>query len=276
MNDNRGKIFGIGEFAGLTQVTERTLRYYDRKGLLKPSIRNEHGHRFYKEQDLIQLQKILTLKFLDFSLEEIADSLHKPEANLQETLLAQYEMLKLKQEQINRVIQTLERMRQLLEGAGTIDSDLLLAYIHNVIHERHVKEWLNTQLSSSLVRDFLMEDLPPEVKIDLERQTTIILMQLKECYQQGKKADDPDVQAIGWKLIPVIEDIIGPLTAKFSEEDIKHLEQLDESAPPGLLPSGLTKEEEAYFLEVLEKMDVVHRWMGGAGHAEPPSQDSSS
>ena len=52
-------------------VTLRTIRYYDKIGLLKPSYILENGYRQYCNKDLITLQKILALKELGFSLEEI-------------------------------------------------------------------------------------------------------------------------------------------------------------------------------------------------------------
>lgn len=60
-----------GEFAKLANVTERTLRYYDKIGLLKPSIVLSNGYRQYTDSDLLKLQKILSLKHLGFSIEEI-------------------------------------------------------------------------------------------------------------------------------------------------------------------------------------------------------------
>lgn len=83
------KTFTVGKFAKLTGVTERTLRYYDRRGLLKPSKYNKQGHRLYTENDLFKLQNILTLKYLDFSLEDIAEYLQKPGQDLKDSLAAQ-------------------------------------------------------------------------------------------------------------------------------------------------------------------------------------------
>ncbi|WP_138755143.1 MerR family transcriptional regulator [Paenibacillus sinopodophylli] len=45
------------------------LRYYDYKELLKPSFPNKHGYRFYIERDIMVLQNVLTLKYLDYSPE---------------------------------------------------------------------------------------------------------------------------------------------------------------------------------------------------------------
>lgn len=63
--------YQIGTLAKLANVTERTLRYYDKIGLLKPSTVLSNGYRQYTDTDLLKLQKILSLKHLGFSIEEI-------------------------------------------------------------------------------------------------------------------------------------------------------------------------------------------------------------
>ena len=65
------KKYRIGELAKLANVTERTLRYYDKIGLLKPSTVLSNGYRQYTDLDLLKLQKILSLKHFGFSIEEI-------------------------------------------------------------------------------------------------------------------------------------------------------------------------------------------------------------
>ena len=63
--------YSSGEFAKMAKVTLRTIRYYDKQNLLKPSYVNEHGARFYTDGDLMKLQQILLFKYLGFSLEDI-------------------------------------------------------------------------------------------------------------------------------------------------------------------------------------------------------------
>lgn len=66
-------MFAIGEFARLAQVTVKTLRYYDEAGLLKPAhVDRDSGYRHYKASQLPRLNRILVLKELGFSLEQIA------------------------------------------------------------------------------------------------------------------------------------------------------------------------------------------------------------
>ena len=71
LKNNELRFFTIGEFAQKAGVTLRTLRYYDKIALMKPSSYSEAGHRLYSNQDFARLQQILTLKFIGFSLDDI-------------------------------------------------------------------------------------------------------------------------------------------------------------------------------------------------------------
>lgn len=67
------KYYKIKEIADKAGVTVRTLRYYDKIELLKPSYKNDLNYRFYTDEDLMELQKIISLKFLGFSINEIEE-----------------------------------------------------------------------------------------------------------------------------------------------------------------------------------------------------------
>src|SRR5262249_39419905 len=61
-----------GEFSKLVQVPVATLRYYDQVGLLKPiTVDRVTGYRYYSAGQLPRLHRILALKGLGFSLEQI-------------------------------------------------------------------------------------------------------------------------------------------------------------------------------------------------------------
>ena len=64
-----------GEIAEKTGVTQKALRLYDEKGLLKPVGYTEGNYRLYDNESLAVLEKIIALKHVGFSLEEIKDSL---------------------------------------------------------------------------------------------------------------------------------------------------------------------------------------------------------
>jgi len=65
-------VLKIGDFSQLGQVSVRTLHHYDERGLLKPArIDDWTGYRFYSVEQLPRLNRILALKDLGFSLEQI-------------------------------------------------------------------------------------------------------------------------------------------------------------------------------------------------------------
>jgi DNA-binding transcriptional MerR regulator len=62
----------IGDFSRLSHVPVKTIRYYDEIGLLKPSrVDAFSGYRYYTVDQLHRLTRILTLRDLGFSLEQI-------------------------------------------------------------------------------------------------------------------------------------------------------------------------------------------------------------
>ena len=65
-------LYKIGEFSKLTNVSVKTLRYYDEINLFKPQeIDLFSGYRYYSNNQLDDLKLILSLKDVGFSLEEI-------------------------------------------------------------------------------------------------------------------------------------------------------------------------------------------------------------
>lgn len=67
-------MFKIGDFARLNKISIKTLRYYDELGLLKPTkIDSETGYRYYSARQLPRLNKIVALKDLGFSLNQIGE-----------------------------------------------------------------------------------------------------------------------------------------------------------------------------------------------------------
>ena len=71
-------MFKIGEFSRLSLVSVKALRYYDELGLLKPMRVDEFtGYRYYSASQLARLNRILAMKDMGLSLEQIALLLDK-------------------------------------------------------------------------------------------------------------------------------------------------------------------------------------------------------
>lgn len=74
----------IGEAAERASLTQRTLRYYEEKGLLSPPTRMDGGFRLYSPEDMERIDRIRQLKeLLGFSLAEIKEMMEAEDIRLQ-------------------------------------------------------------------------------------------------------------------------------------------------------------------------------------------------
>ncbi|MBG0820122.1 MerR family transcriptional regulator [Planomonospora sp. ID91781] len=65
-------MFSIGDFARLGRVSVRMLRHYDASGLLRPArIDQATGYRYYEARQLSRLNRLIALKDLGFSLQQV-------------------------------------------------------------------------------------------------------------------------------------------------------------------------------------------------------------
>lgn len=77
----------VGNFAILCACGPRTLRYYDRVGLLKPAMVDEWtGYRYYEESQVLDYQKIRSLQGAGFTIGEIRKLLSAPEGEVRAAL----------------------------------------------------------------------------------------------------------------------------------------------------------------------------------------------
>jgi DNA-binding transcriptional MerR regulator len=76
--------WSISELAKEFDLSTRTIRFYEEKGLLSPE-RTAGGHRYYTRRDRARLRLILRGKRFGHSLEEIADMIGPASAELCET-----------------------------------------------------------------------------------------------------------------------------------------------------------------------------------------------
>ena len=94
----------VKEVSKLTGVSIRTLQYYDRIGLLHPAEYTESGYRLYDDASLERLQQILLFRELEFSLKDIKEIISSPGFDRSKALGQQIELLKLKKEHIQNLI----------------------------------------------------------------------------------------------------------------------------------------------------------------------------
>ena len=133
--------YSSGEFARMAHVTLRTVRYYDKQDILKPSLVTESGARFYTDEDFARLQQILLLKYLGFSLDDIremtiGDSDYHFMLN---SLNIQLRLVRDRIEQMQLVAKAIQDTAQVIQEQHTIDWSQMLNLIHLTGMEKSLK-----------------------------------------------------------------------------------------------------------------------------------------
>lgn len=114
--------YKTGEFAKMASLSIRTIRYYDKIGLLKPTSIAENGYRLYTDKDFEKLQKILSLKYLGFSLEDIfAMTANDSYLSLKQSIEMQLNFIHKKIESLQSMESSLYEAKNMLSHNKTID-----------------------------------------------------------------------------------------------------------------------------------------------------------
>lgn len=109
----------VKEVSALTGVTVRTLRYYDRIGLLRPEAVTEAGYRLYGDAALERLRHILLYRELGFSLREIGTMLDAPGFDCGRALEQQARLLEMKAEHLKHLAEFTRGIQRM--GVNTLD-----------------------------------------------------------------------------------------------------------------------------------------------------------
>lgn len=120
-----------GEIAKKAGVSQKAVRLYDEKGLLKPTEYSDGNYRLYDKEALQILEKIVALKRIGFSLEEIRDNLTSGDAkDIEEALRMQLAIMEEKRYKIDMVINAINRT--LAQKEDALDWDDVARIVQNV------------------------------------------------------------------------------------------------------------------------------------------------
>ena len=108
--------YSINELAKLAGISTRTLRYYDKQGLLKARRNPENNYRYYEESEVDQLQKILFLKLFDLPLEQIKQVMQTSPKTQYQVLRNQRSKLVARQQYLDDLIRNLDKTLATMKG----------------------------------------------------------------------------------------------------------------------------------------------------------------
>ena len=111
----------VKQVSEMTGISVRALHYYDQIGLLRPTVCNEAGYRFYDDKALEILRQILFFREFDMPLKEIKAVIENPALEKNQILQMQRKMLVAKKERMERLITSIDRI---LKGDNTMDFEV--------------------------------------------------------------------------------------------------------------------------------------------------------
>lgn len=141
------EMYSTTEFANKAHISTRTVRYYSNIGLLKPTYNAVDNHYYYTEDDFFKLQKILSLKYLGFSLKEIEQLIKDNTADeIRELFMLQIKLIRRKIENLKLVEKGLINANRIIESNNSLRwTDIInLIYLINM-EDQLIENYRNSE-----------------------------------------------------------------------------------------------------------------------------------
>ena len=224
----------VGSLAKASGLTVRTLHHWDAIGLLVPESRSGAGYRRYGPDDVARLYRILALRRLGLSLEEIAgvlegsdlaDSVRAHLARVEASLAAQRRLR-------DRLVSILDA----LEADGEPSMDQLIDTIEVMtMHERYYTPEQLEQLSERAGR--LGEDGMRKA----EHDWADLLAEVEAERAKGTDPADPRVQELAERWQGLVQQFTGGDPGITASLKRMYEQEGAEQASRGAMPPGLSE-----------------------------------
>ena len=239
-------MYSIGEFSKKTGITIRTLRYYGEKGLLIPARISEGGQRYYNDANIITVQKIVTFKYLDYSLEEIKELIKKDDSLLQSLEHQKLQLLK-KKKQLEQMLATIDTAIHIHQENTAVDPTTLLLIIHSLLTEEAQKDYLRQYIPEPLIeRIYSYLDMN---FIEINRRYIESLYEIKQAFLHPP--EDTELK----QLIEQLFSIIPPELTKSLAQEFEKYANID--FDNWLFTIPLSSEEENWLLDQAARLNIL-------------------
>jgi effector-binding domain-containing protein len=206
----------IGDFSKLARVTVKALRYYDELGLMKPVKVDEFtGYRYYSASQLTQLYRIIALKDMGLSLEEISRLLQE---NV--SIIHILDLLHIKQsEQKQKLEEEAERLRRVEEWLIQVEKEGKMPDYEIVIKKTPSQKVVSIReiLPNYSATGQLFQKIAPYI---FKSGSQIAGPPMLIIYDEGYKEKDVDVEV----AFPVARDV--PSKGDFKCREVSGYDQM--------------------------------------------------
>lgn len=194
MDEKRWK---VGELARVAGVTVRTLHHWDELGLLEPSERSAAGYRLYGPDDVRRLYRILALRGLGLSLEDVRAALDE-DGDLRDLVRRQLEQLERRMELERRLREQLVRVLEAPDTHPLIETIEAMSMI-----ERH---YTPEQLAQLRERG---EQLGQDRIEEYRREWAELIAAVEAERERGTDPSDPKVRRLAARWKELVEAFTG-------------------------------------------------------------------
>ena len=228
------KFLKISEFATKLGVTIRTLRFYDKMGLLCPRSRDKKsGYKVYGPEEFKRFQLIISLKEIGFSLKEIVEIFKQERYNFSQILQMHRNVLK------QRIVETQEALKKVdlllsrTTAKNDVPTDYFLAFVREV---KKMKSTYTDAQIEDIKKRYEHYDFA-KVK-DLEKKWDNLFSKFNEARKESLNPESQKVQKLAAHMQSMIEEFTGG-----DLEIEKNLDRAYEDNPEAALETWRTSKE---------------------------------
>lgn len=195
------KRWTTGEVSKQRNISVRTLRYYDQINLLTPSFKDDNGKRYYSEDDLFTLEKIIILKSLSLPLDNIRDILD--ELSYRQILVSHYNYL---QEELSKLQASISNTTSLIHMID-LEESFSWEHVSRLVRnsDNSSKKWIDYFQEDE--RNFLQEIIPNLSNNDeITQQYIAVLQRIEWCIKYDRKPESDEGLEVALKLIELTNE----------------------------------------------------------------------
>jgi DNA-binding transcriptional MerR regulator len=186
--------WSIQDVARLAGTTSRTLRHYGELGLLTPSRVGGNGYRYFDQDCLVRLQRILLLRELGLGLPVIAEVLNGAQRDTVAALRTHLDLLEQERERIGRQIESVKTtLRKTEEGEQLMAEEVFDGFDHTQYEQEVTQRWGREAYEQG---DRWWRSLSDAEKAEFKQQQVYIAKAFAAAHSAGLPADSDVVQAI--------------------------------------------------------------------------------
>ena len=163
----------VKQVSDMAGVSIRTLQYYDKIGLLSPTELTDAGYRLYDDAALERLQQILLFRELEFPLKEIKAILDSPDFDRKKALEQQIELLELKKQHIENLINFAREVKVI--GVKAVNFTAFDKSKLDEYAKRAREEWGNTEAYKEYTEK--SKDTTPEKNKQLMEEFMVLFVE---------------------------------------------------------------------------------------------------